>query len=294
MTSAAQMSYLERLRASMEELADARPNILAMIYGDSGVGKTVGAVQMAQDITGEYGRIMYIDTAQGWVSLLNHPELKARIDRMRYVNLNQLDALGEAIRNGEGGFGQYKTIVFDEASSAADTTLDDVLKYRSSLDRSKDPDTPTQPDYNTATNRIRKSFFDLLTIPNTNVIFVAHARKDKDNRMVEVTSPSFLPKLSGKIRQPLHLVAHLSGNEVNEKEYRRIYQVHPTRTIQAKTRIGGLEPQVSYEELIDKIKGWMGGTVPDAEPNVPVPDHDPETNGSVLQLAGTTMAIEGE
>lgn len=263
---------------TMEELTQARPTFKALLYGDSGVGKTVHAIMMAQEITPPDKRIMYIDTAEGWVSLENHKELKPRVDRMRYVNLNQIDALCQAMKEQEGGFDTYGTVIFDESSSAADTALDEVLKYRASQDRSKDPDTPTQPDFNTATNKVRKSYMDMLTIPGVNVIMIAHVRKDKDNRNIEVQAPSFMPKLGGKLRQPMHLVAHMSGNELSDDKYVRVFQVHPTRTIVAKTRIGDLPPQVEYDELITKVKGWIGGTVPDNEDYALVPDVETVSN----------------
>ena len=289
MTSTEQLTYLDRLRLSMEDLSEAHPSFKALIYGLSGVGKTVGAVSMAQEITNDYYQILYLDTAEGWVSLQNHPDLKKRVTRMRYINLNQVDALSEALRLKEDEFARYKTIVWDEATSAADMALDEIVKHRASLDKSKDPDMPTQPDYNAVTNRYRKSLAELLAIPNLNVILVGHTRLDKDDRNVEVTKPNFLPKLGQKVKQPLHLITNLSGNEIDEKTYRRIYQVHPTRRIDAKTRVGGLQPQVSYEELISKIKGWMGGSIADAPPPELVPDHDPE-----IPIDSTNQAIEGE
>jgi hypothetical protein len=280
-------NYLERLRATMESLTDSQPSFKGMIYGVSGVGKTVAAIQIAQEITPENKTIQYIDTAQGWVSLMNHQELITdRVKRMRYSNLRQIEALTLAIRLGADEFGDIGTVVFDESTSAADTALDEVLKYRASQDRSKDPDTPTQPDYNTTTNRVRKAFNELLTLEGVHVIFVAHARKDKDNRNIEVVSPSFLPKLGQKIKQPLHLIANLSGNEIDQK-YVRIFQVHPTRTIDAKCRIGGLPPQVEYPILMRQMKGWLRGNVRTEPETQLVQDVDPE-NPSV------NVVIEGE
>jgi hypothetical protein len=259
----------------MESLSTTVPTFKGMLYGVSGVGKTVHSVMIAQDITPLDKDILFIDTAEGWVSLENHPELKNRVTRMRYVNLKQIEALCKAIRTDQSSFANYGTIILDEASSAADTALDEVVKFRASQDRGKDPDTPTQPDYGTTTNRVRKTYMDLLTLPGVHVILVSHARKDKDNRNVEVTSPSFLPKLGQKIKQPLHLIAHLSGNEIDDK-YVRIMQVHPTRTIDAKCRIGGLEPQVEYTVFSQRLQGWLAGNVPSTTTNNIVADRDPE------------------
>lgn len=276
MTSATTEEYLNRLRATMESLTDSRPSLKALVYGVSGVGKTVAAVQIAQKITPPDKTIQYVDTAQGWVSLLNHPQLiNDRVKRMRYVNLNQIEVLTHAIRQGWEEFANIGTIILDESTSAADTTLDEVLKYRSGQDKSKDPDTPTQPDYNTTTNRVRKAFMELMTLEGIHVILVGHVRKDKDNRGVEVSSASFLPKLGTKIKQPLHLIAHVTGNEIDGK-YVRLFQVHPTLRVDAKSRIGNLEPMVKYETLETRIVGWLDGNIPTVETGPVFIDTDPE------------------
>ena len=270
--------YLARLEATMEPLSDSVPSFKAMIYGLSGVGKTVHSMMIAQEITPSDRWILYVDTAEGWVSLLNHEDMhiKRRTERMKYINLNQLETVCFMVREGAGKFAQLGCIVFDESTSAADSELDSIVKYRAAQDRAKDPDMPTQPDYGAVTNRVRKTYMDLLTLPHVHVILVAHARKDKDNRNIEVVSPSFMPKLGQKLKQPMHLIANLSGNELEEDKYARIFQVHPTRRVDAKTRIGGLPPQVEYDVLIKKITGWLGGTVPEQKTQALVPDRDPE------------------
>lgn len=272
----------------MESLTNTQASFKGMIYGVSGVGKTVHAMMMAQDITPTGKDILYIDTAEGWVSLQNHPQLKKRTTRMRFINIQQLEALCHAYRMNVEDFTKYGCIIVDEVSSAADNTLDEIVRYRASQDHTKDPDTPTQPDYNTTTIKVRRAINDLLTLTGVHVILVSHVRKDKDNRNIEVQSPSFLPKLGVKIKQPLHLITHLSGNEIDEETYVRIFQVHPTRTIDAKTRIGGLKPQVQYDELILKTKGWLAGEVMTERSQVRVPDHDPENPMPV------EIAVEGD
>jgi len=279
-TSPVMEEYLLRLQATMESLNESVPTFKGMIYGVSGVGKTVHSLMIAQDITPQDKEILYIDTAEGWVSLENHLELKDRVTRMRYVNLNQIEALCRGYKSEAPVITRFRTIVLDEATSAADFALDEVLKFRAGQDRTKDPDTPTQPDYNTTTNRVRKTYMELLTLHGVNVILVCHTRKDKDNRNIEVQSPSFLPKLGQKIKQPLHLIAQLTGNEIDEK-YVRILQVHPTRTVDAKCRIGGLPPQVEYPQFINRLQEWLAGHVPDSTSNVIVPDNDPEIPESI-------------
>lgn len=61
------------------------------------------------------------------------------------------------------------------------------------------------------------------------------------------------------------MVAYLSMKEMRkdgdstQKIEKRVFQVHPTPMIVAKTRIGGLKPEVSYEELKAVMTTWVGG-----------------------------------
>lgn len=207
--------------------------------------------------------------------------------------LKHILALSKAIKDGKDEFAAIGCIVIDEASSTADSALDNVLAKRSAADRAKDPDTPTQPDYNTTTNMVRKTYAELFTLPDVHVILTSHTRKDKDNVGVEVQQPSFLPKLGQKLKQPLHLIGQVSGNlieggEGREPEYKRLIQVHPTRRVDAKTRIGGLPVQVEYKELESKVVQWLAGNGTTIQPRVVARDIDPE------HVNDTPVEIEGD
>jgi len=236
-----------------------------MIYGDSGVGKTVQAMALAQAVTPPEKSIIFIDSAEGWVSLDNHKKLKVRTNYIpwtRIENLEALEALAVAISEGIHPWGTVGTIVLDEASSLANDDLDRVVFDRSRSTAGKDPDTPMQPDYNTTTNRVRKFYGDLIKVPELNVILTAHQRSDKDNMQREKISPAFLPKLSQHIRGMLHLVAYMTAEQMKGADgdkYIREFQCHPTNRVVAKTRIGGIQPVTDYKHLQAAIKIWLEG-----------------------------------
>lgn len=256
------------LMGKREQLSDKVPYFKCLIYGDSGAGKTVTAMQIAQAITPPGKTIEFIDFLEGWVALLNHPGLTARTNRQQYEGLSQLEYLAKFIKMGIEPFDKIGTVILDEWSSMTQTDLDVVLKSRADKDRSKDPNAPTQPDFYANTERSRRAITELMQA-NINVICVGHIREDKLSNGIVRQGPAFMPKFSEKFRQMLHLVANLNAEEFldadGNPEYRRFLQVHPTRSISAKTRIGGLPLSVNTETLIPAIIEWMRGEREDEE-----------------------------
>lgn len=218
------------------------PYAKVLIYGDSGVGKTVLAATLGQDI-------ILVDAVDGWVSLRNHPSLLSKVRRVRYEGLSQLDTLADMILDGTL---TCDTLILDEASAIATFDLDTVLAARSKKDVSKDPNVPTQPDFFANTERCRRVYQRLIKLP-INVVFVSHIREDKDDRTGVVTKrPGFTPKLRTTIEQAMHLVAYMTAVEVkkgDETEYERRIQTMPSRGISAKSRIGGLPFVVENPDL---------------------------------------------
>lgn len=258
----ADKAALEALMGKREQLSAKTPYFKGLIYGDSGAGKTVAAMKIAQAVTPPGKTIEFIDFLEGWVALLNHPGLTARANRQQYEGLSQLEYLAKFIKMGVEPFDKIGTVILDEWSSMTQTDLDVVLKSRAAKDASKDPNAPTQPDFYANTERSRRAITELMQA-HVNVICVGHIREDKLSNGVVRQGPAFMPKFSEKFRQMLHLVANLNAEEFTTEDgspdYRRFLQVHPTRSISAKTRIGGLPLSLSVEELIPAILEWMRG-----------------------------------
>lgn len=253
---------MQALLESMQDLTDATAHVKTMIYGESGVGKTVLAMEMAQAVTPNGKRILFMDATEGWVSLLNHPHLKARTARMKYQGLSQIDLLIKAMQ-ADTPFADIGTIVIDEVSTIALKDLDNVLNTRAAKDPSKDRDVATQPDMGANTERMRRTIGDLLAM-DINVILVSHIREDADARTgIKTIRPGMMPKMSVTIRGQLHDVVHLTADEIRDEGgevgYSRTLQVLPTRGVVAKTRVGGLSIHVPTAEYITAVGEWMHG-----------------------------------
>ena len=254
-----QFAYLLSKR---QELSTKNVNLKAIIYGDSGQGKTVSAMMLAQAITPPGKTIEFIDFLEGWVSILNHPGLTKRASRQQYEGISQIQVLAKAIKAGVEPFDKIGTVVVDEMSAMTKSDLDVVLKARAAKDASKDANVPTQPDFYSGTERARRTVTELLQA-DINVIFVAHQREDKLGNGRIVIRPAFMPAFSETFRQMVHLVTHLTMEETLDLEgqsvYKRVFQVHPTTFVNAKTRIGGLPVNVLLDTLIPATVEWMKG-----------------------------------
>lgn len=253
------------------------PYAKVLVYGDSGVGKTVLAATLGK-------RILLVDAVDGWVSLRNHPDLLSSITRVKYEGLSQLDTLVDMFMDGQLDF---DTIVLDEASAIATFDLDTVLKARAAKDISKDPNVPTQPDFFANTERCRRTFTRLFKLP-VNVVMVAHVREDKDERTGIVTRrPQFTPKLRTTIEQSCHLVGYLVANEVkdgDETKYVRRLQTMPSKGITAKSRIGGL-PFIVEEPNLGVLLEDFTETV-ESSTELPLEPDAPTTEESIPSLFG--------
>ena len=232
---------LEYLYSSMTTMEEASPTANIILYGESGVGKTKEAMEIAQAITPPDKKILFVDSHVGWQTLLNHPELQRRTVRIPWENVAQQQAIIQMIDKKAGRFADFETIVFDEYSSMAKKDLDKVVAARAGDNSGKSDDVGTQPDFYYNTERMRRLMEDMFNL-NLNLIVVAHMRYDKDNRGVEREGPAFMPKLSTTLREMSSVVAKMTATQVtvnDEAIYERMLQVHPTARTIAKCRVGG-------------------------------------------------------
>ena len=250
----------QALLNSAQDMSDVHPFLKAMLYGPSGGGKTVLAVDIAQAITPPDKIILYLDSMEHWVSLQNHPELKKRVRRLKYQGLSQIEEIQSAIKDGFDFFADVGTIVLDELDSMQTEDLD--LVAMSSQEKDHGPDDVTWPDFNKNTTRVRRKIRALLK-EDVNVICVAHDGEGKDRRGIVVQRPDFTPKLAKVILEFVHLCGYMTADVIktsdNKNEYKRTVQVHPTGNLITKSRIGGLPYLVEPEQLKTAILEWMAG-----------------------------------
>lgn len=255
------------LRESETPMVEVLTDIKSLIYGDTGMGKTVLGMQLLQRFTPPNQRIVYIDTARGFVSFNNHPELKQRVTRMQYQGLSQIDTLKDAILEGVEGFTDIGGLMIDEVSSVQEVDLENVRIGRG--ESIGEFAAPTQPDMGVTTSRLRRTMSPLLSLP-IHIVLTSHVREDEvkvgnfatGKRQVR---PALMPKASQMLRGLVHEVTYLTADVDSQGKYSRSLQVMPTPKINCKTRIGGLPVAVSPARYLDAMQEWLEGSRPTNE-----------------------------
>lgn len=272
-------------RANIDDILDAIQPLTnvdthakLLIYGPSGVGKTVEACKIGT-------KILYVDSLEGWVSLKNHPELEKKVQRLPYQGISQLDMICD---NWDDKFaGRFDTLILDEHSTMSALDLDVVLAARSAKDASKDPNVPTQPDFFANTERMRRSAAKLLKLP-CNVVFITHEREDDDSGR-KLIRASYSPKLRTTIKEFMHLIGRLTVVEKGDSTVRKL-QVQPTLKIDAKTRIGGLPAIIENPDLGEIIRNWQNTGGPLDEPTIEIPK-EPDAPTVEIETPNTELEI---
>lgn len=256
-------------------------NFMGMLYGPPGVGKTTLAMGLAHKLAGKKGKVLYLDSADGWVSLENIPSLMHNVVRVPFQEYGDLPTLAAALRYPNTKRPEMlkgvKVIVIDELSSIANDVLDRVLRDRTGTKDDEIPDiTAEWSDYYPQKELIRKAVIQLHEVPDLHVIVVAHAKEKTDHRKVKVQKPDFPDKLLGELQKLMHLTAYCTAEnsmKAGEVIYTRQVQSQPSMLVEAKSRIGGLQYKTDFVTFVDVVAAWVAGTqmeqdLINPEPNV--------------------------
>lgn len=233
---------------------------IGLLYGSHGVSKTTTAQALAQKLRGD-GRILFIDSADGWVSLDNFPSLKRNTDLLQISDPRELMVLANALRTRKKPFQGTTVVVLDEVSS----WFTDVL-HMHVRDITGTPDDADLPEIEGSMYAApQAAFLNLIKTfhktPGLHVIMVAHEqeRAIKGEKGASKITPALAPKLTSSLAQLSHVVARFESVKDPKAAdgYRREAQVQPTRYVEAKTRIGGMDVKLKVTALVKAIAGWV-------------------------------------
>ena len=207
------------------------------IYGPPGTGKTILGCTAPEVL-------LYAVEPNGPLSLRNHPDVKKNVVKiMEFRSLEQLELLIDKIEEVPDAFDFFKTLVIDTFSELQKEDLDGILKKEAAADASRNKYIPTGPDYNQNTERMRM-ILRKLEKKKKNVVLISHDKEEEDDTTGIIKSrPNLTPKLSGSLAGKMDIIGYLSLSGSGETAKRSL-QVHPTRSITAKTRVGPLPPAV--------------------------------------------------
>lgn len=274
-----------KLLARMQDLDLSEPerDFLGCIYGPIGSGKTWLALQLAQALT-QTGRILYLDSSDGWVSVSGGGKdkkakelLRAGVTRLRVTSYADFAGIADALFKNAKGYEDFDVIIVDEATSIADRVIDEVA-----VDIHNDITLIEGRDYRPVQLLYMQALNKLHDTPGLSIILVGHDRIDKQGKGEDaptLASPGFSPKLGKEIAKIMHVVAYLDrtvkGSE-NGPQYVWEVQCQPTRRISAKSRISDMPLRSSPKQFISTIVAWVDSGAMAEDLNGPEPQVAPE------------------
>lgn len=258
------LDALEAAFTPMDKMA--KPTAKVCIMGDQGTGKTKAIMEFLQAVTPEDQLIAYIDSAEGWTTLQNHPELKRRVIYMPYENLEQLLVLAAAIRSKVGKYGKIGGICLDEYSSMIKGDKTWIVKARSQQAEKKgefrDPFMPQRPDYLASQIRSEEVVTAFLSSP-VHVGFISHEKLDDKTLFIR---PDFPPGAANDFQRLVHSVVRVTKKlDKASGKVSFSFQLQPIgNRVSVKNRIGGLGNFIEdISELSVAYHNWGGKTEQD-------------------------------
>jgi len=243
------------------EHQDVERTLHAMLYGPPGGGKTILSMGIAQGLLTEVGQILYIDSAEGWVSLDSFKSLKKGAHRIQYETSSDLFALAEACRRKTKGFEDFEVVVIDELSSIADDILDDVVRKKHSTPPGEATPEVEGVDYRPMGQTVHQAVVSFQKA-GLHVIIVAHDSNWTDKQKNVNYNPNLSPKLRAKLQGLMHVTGRVTaeiGGTVAAPVYTRSVQAAPSARVEAKTRIGALREstKISFADFTDVVTSWV-------------------------------------
>lgn len=259
------------LRQSAVDIDDEIVNANVTIYGSSGAGKTVELVKLAQLVTPPDKTIIYLDSAQGFVSLKNHPDIMKRVKRYRFKGVSQLQTLYDAISEGAEGFDDIGAMIIDEISSIAKEDLSTIVKARQAAGKIDQYEGADWPGYNANLERVGSVLRLLYKLP-IHILMASHM-KDSEEKTTKKNRkrPSMPPELAEVGNGLCHVLAYMEASvrDVGGKvQYVHSLQVHPSSLVMAKSRVGGLPLKTTPERFNERMVEFVqtGNTSTEEQP----------------------------
>jgi phage nucleotide-binding protein len=239
-------TLLDLLMAKIGSVETHTKYLKILVYGMPGTRKTV--------FTATAPAPLIVDIEKGAHSIRNHPELSKNVKVLEFKSIKQaevlLDYLGQTPVPEQ--LADRKTLVIDSFSELSKRDLDEILGDAASKDASRNKYLPTGPDYNISTEHMRQFASKLRDLP-MHVIVTCHVKEEKDESTGRLlVRPNLTPKLAGTLAGMFDVVGYMQLDNDTAK-----LQVHPTNTVTAKTRVGGLPAIIenpTFSSILDAFQ----------------------------------------
>lgn len=238
----------------IRKVEDRTAGLNILIYGDSGVGKTILAG--SADAVAEMSPVLVIDIEGGTESLKHsYPG----VDVVRVETWDQMQAVYNELHAGKSG---YKTVILDSLTEIQKFNMYYIMERAAKKNPNQDTDVPSMREWGINLEQCRKLVRAFRDLP-MNAIFTALAKDDRNDRTgITTTKPSLSGKLAGEVAAFVDVVGYYYVRQAvdpNDKEkvtYHRRLLTATTEQFIAKDRSGKL-PQVIVNPTMQSIFDYM-------------------------------------
>lgn len=283
--AATHRANLDDIIKSMVNMEDAEIRAKILLYGVLGTGKSVQAASLASKLIKPKQKIVVIDTSEGWVSIRNHPTIRARNEAdwkvLPFQSFEHLMSLAYAIKAKQAPFDNVGAVILDEMSKMVMFRIVEIAEKNH-------PATPVPewPDWKELANESRRLLNQFFSIPGVHIIAIAHERMEttggKNPVVIFKATPDFNMSARKVITEDMHVVARMTSTDVKDvasgtTQYVREIQVHPTHGISAKSRVGNLPVTMDLGAFTNAVVDWVNSGAAEADP-LPMPNMTPITS----------------
>ena len=263
-------NILGRMQDMENEVID--KDFFALLYGSYGTGTTTLIAGIAQALRNG-GRILYLDSAQGFASLDNLPKLKKNMDRIQVKDPKDLMTIAEAMKKRRPEFKDVTVLLLDEVDSWFEVILHNYVREVTGTLPTEDLPEIEGKHYGPPTQAMLNIINTFKAVDGLHIIMVAHdQQRGKEPKIF--TGPSLPPKLMKGINEKVHVVGFVEA-AISKDGYVRTVQVNPSKQVVAKTRIGNLPVKIDFRDLPKIVKNWVGSAEMEEALVSPEPDPDP-------------------
>jgi hypothetical protein len=214
---------------------DKLTNLNILVYGESGIGKTIFAG--SADAVPELRPVLFVDIEGGTFSLQN---MGYKVDVVRVQTWKQMQDLYNELHEGKH---PYKTIVLDSLTEIQKFNMYNVMTELIANKPDADPDVPGMREWGKNIEQMRRYVRAFRDLP-VNTIFTALQKEEKDDRTgVRWIKPSMSGKLASEVAAFLDVVLYYYQKEMADGDatvMKRFMLTQKTQSQIAKDRSGRL------------------------------------------------------
>lgn len=241
-------------RISAMEAQITSKDFISLLYGSYGVGKTLLGLAIAQMLKGD-GRILFLDSSDGFVSAEEFPGLMEDVDRYRVDDYRELAVLGEALKNRAPGFENYTVTQLDEVSSWFTDMLHAWVREAEGVTNDAPLPEIEGKHYGPPTHVFTETIGRFHKTEDMHLILVSH-EQSRGREGSEIIGPALPPRFLREVNQKMHLVSRIEG-VIKGGEYERKAQTQPSRRVVAKSRVSTLGAVEMVEDIPEKVYDWI-------------------------------------